>query len=281
MPENKEIKIGICNEIFKEWNDIEKAMRYAKEIGYDGIEIAPFTISDYVTDISMDMRKKIRDSAEKIGIEIIGIHWVFVGPKNVYLTHPDPTVRKFTAEYMKELVNFCADIGGKIIVFGSPKQRNVMRDVTYNQAFEYAKEIFTQALPLCEKRDVTICMEQLTHWETNFCHTVEETVELIEAINHPNFRLILDTKAMAFLQEPREVIIKKYAKYLRHYHANDENLLGPGMGKVDFKPIITALREINYKGYISVEVFKFDLGPEKIATDSITYLKKILSETQK
>ncbi len=281
MPDNKEIKIGICNEIFKEWNDIEKAMRYAKEIGYDGIEIAPFTISDYVTDISMEMRKEIRNSAEKIGIEVIGIHWVFVGPKNVYLTHPDPIVRKFTAEYMKELVNFCADIGGKIIVFGSPKQRNVLRDVTYNQAFEYAKEVFTQALPLCEKRNVTICMEQLTHWETNFCHTVEETVELIEAINHPNFRLTLDTKAMTFLQEPREVIIKKYAKYLGHYHANDENLLGPGMGKVDFKPIITALREINYKGYISVEVFKFDLGPEKIATDSITYLKKILSETQK
>lgn len=270
-----EIKFGICNEIFKEWNDLEKTMRYIKEIGYDGIEIAPFTIADYVTEIPSETRKSIRNTAEKVGIEVVGIHWVFVGPKNVYLTHPDPDVRKYTAEYLKELVNFCADIGGNIIVFGSPKQRNVMRDVTYNQAFEYAKEVFCSALPLCERRNVTICMEQLTHWETNFCHTVEETVELIEAINHPNFKLILDTKAMTFLQEPREEIIRKYGKYLRHYHANDENLLGPGMGKVDFVPIIRALRDIGYKGYLSVEVFKFDLGPEKIATESINYLKKV------
>ncbi|MCX8065737.1 MAG: sugar phosphate isomerase/epimerase [Candidatus Hydrogenedentes bacterium] len=272
-----DIKIGICNEIFKEWNNFEKTVKFIKDIGYDGIEIAPFTFADHVTDISTEIRKWIRDTAEKVGVEVIGIHWVFVGPKNVYLTHPDSNIRKYTAEYLKNLVNFCADIGGKVIVFGSPKQRNIMRDVTYNQALEYAKEVFSYALPVCENRDVTICLEQLTHWETNFCHTVEEAVELIEAINHPNFRLILDTKAMAFLQEPRDVIIRKYGKYLRHYHANDDNLLGPGMGKVDFVPIIRALYDIGYKGYISVEVFKFELGPEKIATESINYLKKVFA----
>jgi len=273
---SKKIKIGICNEIFKEWNNIEKTIKYVKDLGYDGLEIAPFTLSKYVTDISTEMRKEIRNIAEKVGLEILGIHWVFVGPENVYLTHPDPEIRNYTAHYLKELAHFCADIGGKIIVFGSPKQRNVMRDISYNQAFNYACEVFSQAMSVCEKRDVTICMEQLTHWETNFCHTVEETIELIEAINHPKFQLLLDTKAMAFLQEPREVVIRKCAKYLKHYHANDENLLGPGMGKVDFTPIVQALKDINYTGYMSVEVFKFDLGPEKIATESIQYLKKFL-----
>ncbi|MGC8739145.1 MAG: sugar phosphate isomerase/epimerase family protein [Candidatus Hydrogenedens sp.] len=275
---SKKIKIGICNEIFKEWNDMERTIKYVKDLGYDGLEIAPFTISKYVTDIPAETRKEIRNIAEKVGLEILGIHWVFVGPENVYLTHPDPEIRNYTAHYLKELANFCADIGGKIIVFGSPKQRNVMRDTSYNQAFNYACEVFAQAMPVCEKRDVTICMEQLTHWETNFCHTVEETIELIEAINHPKFQLLLDTKAMAFLQEPREVIIRKCAKYLKHYHANDENLLGPGMGKVDFTPIVQALKDIRYTGYMSVEVFKFDLGPEKIATDSIQYLKKFLEQ---
>ncbi len=273
---SKKIKMGICNEIFQEWNDIERTMKYVKDLGYDGLEIAPFTISKYVTDIPTDTRKQIRNIAEKIGLEIIGIHWVFVGPEKVYLTHPDPEIRNYTAHYLKELVHFCADIGGKIIVFGSPKQRNVMKDVTYNQAFQYACEVFLQAMPVCETREVTICMEQLTHWETNFCHTVEETIELIEAINHPKFQLLLDTKAMTFLQEPRDVIIRKCAKYLKHYHANDENLLGPGMGNVDFAPIVQTLKDINYEGYMSVEVFKFDLGPEKIARDSIQYLKKFL-----
>lgn len=270
------MKFAICNEIFKDWNDIERTIRYVKEAGYDGLEIAPFTLAPYVTDIPEATRERIRRCAEAAGLEIAGIHWVFVGPQGVYLTHPDKAVRTFTAEYLAELVRFCGEIGGKVLVFGSPKQRNVMRDVTYNQAFGYAREVFESALPRCEEYGVTICMEQLTHLETNFCQTVEETVELIDAINHPNFQLLLDTKAMAFQAEDRPTLIRKYAKYLRHYHANDENLEGPGFGKVDFGPIFAALREIGYTGYMSVEVFKFDPGPEAIAVKSLEYLRRFV-----
>ena len=129
-------------------------------------------------------------------------------------------------------------------------------------------------MPLCEQRDVTICMEQLTHWETNFCQTPEQTVELIEAVDHPNFQLLLDTKAMSFLEEDRPDVIRKYAKYLKHYHANDANMKGPGWGDVDFLPIFNALRDINYDGYMSVEVFNFEDGPAAIAEKSLSYLKR-------
>lgn len=268
------VKFGICNEIFKEWNDIERTINYVKEIGYDGLEIAPFTLSQYVYDIPDATRKDIVRFAEKAQLDILGIHWVFVGPEGVHLTHPDPEVRAFTSKYLLDLVNFCGDVGGKVLIFGSPKQRNVARDLTYNQAFDFAREIFEAAMPLCEQRDVTICMEQLTHWETNFCHTPEQTVELIEAVDHPNFQLLLDTKAMSFLEEDRPDVIRKHAKYLRHYHANDANLKGPGWGKVDFVPIFNALNDINYHRYVSVEVFNFEDGPEAIAEKSLGYLKR-------
>ncbi|HOJ68196.1 MAG TPA: sugar phosphate isomerase/epimerase family protein [Candidatus Hydrogenedentes bacterium] len=272
------MKLGICNEIFRDWNDIHRTIHYVREIGYDGLEIAPFTLAPYVTDISPQTRQDIVKTAEAAGLEILGIHWVFVGPKpgEVHLTHPDPAVRRFTAEYLVNLVHFCGDVGGRILVFGSPKQRNVARDVTYNQAFGWAREVFETALPACEQRGVTICMEQLTHLETNFCQTPEETVELIDAINHPNFQLLLDTKAMSYLAEDRPALIRKYGKYLKHYHANDTNLDGPGWGDVDFGPIFDALYDINYQGYVSVEVFRFDAGPEAIATRSLEYLKKFL-----
>jgi len=270
------MKLAICNEIFKDWNDIERTVHYVKEVGYDGLEIAPFTLAPYVTDIPEATRRQIVRAAQAADLEIAGIHWVFVGPQGVYLTHPDKAVRAFTAEYLADLVRFCGEIGGKVLVFGSPKQRNVMRDVTYNKALCYAREVFEAALPRCEEYGVTICMEQLTHLETNFCQTVEETAELIDAVSHPNFQLLLDTKAMAFQAEDRPVLIRKYAKYLRHYHANDENLEGPGTGKVDFGPIFAALREIGYAGYMSVEVFKFDAGPEAIATKSLEYLRRFV-----
>lgn len=270
------MKFGICNEIFKDWNDIARTVSFVKETGYDGLEIAPFTFAQYVTDIGAETRREIVKRAAEAHLDILGIHWVFVGPEGVHLTSPDPDVRAFTAQYMKDLVRFCGDIGGKVIIFGSPKQRNVGRDVTYNQAFAWAREIFEQSMPLCEELGVTICMEQLTHLETNFCQTPEETVELIEAVGHPNFQLLLDTKAMAFLPEDRPHYIRKYAQYLKHYHANDANLEGPGFGGVDFGPIFAALRDIQYDGYVSVEVFKFDPGPEAIARRSLAYMKQFV-----
>ena len=268
------VKFGICSEIFKEWNDIERTINYVKEVGYDGLEIAPFTLSQYVYDIPDATRKDIVRFAEKADLDILGIHWVFVGPEGVHLTHPDPEVRAFTQKYLLDLVNFCGDVGGKVLIFGSPKQRNVARDLTYNQAFDFAREIFEAAMPLCEQRDVTICMEQLNHWETNFCQTPAQTVELIDAVNHPNFQLLLDTKAMTFLEEDRPDVIRKYGHYLRHYHANDANLKGPGWGDVDFVPIFNALRDINYDKYVSVEVFNFEDAPEAIAEKCLNYMKR-------
>lgn len=270
------MKLGICSEIFKDWNDVGRAIDYVKELGYDGLEIAPFTLSQYVTDIPAATRQEIVRRAAQADLEILGIHWVFVGPEGVHLTHPDPAVREFTAKYLVELVHFCGDVGGKVIVFGSPKQRNIGRDITYNQAFGWAREIFESAMPACEQRGVTICMEQLTHFETNFCTMVDETVELIEAVDHPCFQLILDTKAMAFQGKPRDVLIRENVKHLRHYHANDVNLNGPGWGDVDFAPIFQALKDIEYPGYVSVEVFNFEPGPEAIASKSLEYMKRFV-----
>lgn len=268
------MKFGICSEIFKEWKDIGRTIAYVKQAGYDGLEIAPFTLAQYVTDIPAKTRKEIVAKAKEHDLDILGIHWVLVGPEGVHINHPDASVRNKTAQYLIDLAHFCGDVGGKVIIFGSPKQRNVHESLTYEKAFAYTIEAFQKALPTCAERGVTICMEPLTHLETNFCTSAEETVRLINAVDHPNFRLLLDTKAMTFEKEGRPALIRKYAQYLAHYHANDENLNGPGWGNVDFGPIFEALRDIKYDGYVSVEVFEFSPGPEAIATKSIEYMKR-------
>jgi sugar phosphate isomerase/epimerase len=270
------MKFGICSEIFKEWNDVERTIAYAKEVGYDGIEIAPFTLAQYVTDIPQSVRKSIVAKAAEVDLDVIGIHWVLVGPDGLYLTTHDKEVRDRTAQYLIDLAHFCADIGGKVMIFGSPNQRNLMEGVTYQQAFDYAVETFGKALPTCEELGVTYCMEPLSTAETNFCYTTEQTKDLVEAVGHPNFQMMLDTKAMTTEEEDRPDLIRKFAKYVKHYHANDANLNGPGWGDVDFGPIFQALKDVNFDGYMSVEVFNFDPGPEAIATKSLEYMKQFV-----
>lgn len=268
------MKFGICNEIFQDWK-LEDAMAFAHTAGYDGIEIAPFTLAKYVTDISPEHRTRIREAAGRVGIEITGIHWVLVQAEGMYLNHPEIAVRERTAKYFCELVNFCADIGGKIIVVGSPKQRNVMEGVTYEQAWEWATNTFRESVKLAEQRGVTICFEPLAPSETNFVNTAAEGIRFARQFNSSAMKIILDVKAMCSEQKAIPQIIRDSRGEFAYFHANDRNLKGPGFGDVDFIPIAAALKEVGYKGYASVEVFKFEEGAEVIATKSIEYLKRV------
>jgi sugar phosphate isomerase/epimerase len=268
------MKFGICNEIFQDWK-LEDAMAFAHKAGYDGIEIAPFTLAKFVTDISPEQRTRIREAAARVGIEISGIHWVLVQAEGMYLNHPEIAVRERTAKYFCELVNFCADIGGKIIVVGSPKQRNVMEGVTYEQAWEWATNTFRESVKLAEQRGVTICFEPLAPSETNFVNTAAEGIRFARQFNSPAMKIILDVKAMCSEEKAIPQIIRESRGDFAYFHANDRNLKGPGFGDVDFVPIAAALKEVGYNGYASVEVFKFEEGAEVIATKSIEYLKRV------
>jgi sugar phosphate isomerase/epimerase len=267
------VKFAICNEIFQGWT-IDQTLAYAAKAGYAGVEVAPFTLADAVTDIPAGERRRIRDAAAGQGIEIAGIHWVLVKPEGLYINHPEPAIRERTARYFCDLVEFCADIGGSRMVVGSPKQRNVMPGVSREQAQDWAQETFRAAVARAEDHGVVVCLEPLAPAETNFLNTAAEAIEFVERLGSPAFKIILDVKAMCSESKPIPQIIREAWPHFAHFHANDRNLKGPGFGEVDFQPIAAALKEVGYQGFVSVEVFKFEEGPEAIATQSLAYLKR-------
>ena len=119
-----------------------------------------------------------------------------------------------------------------------------------------------------------INFEPLAPSETNFVNTHTEAIKFTKQFDSPNFKIILDTKAMCSMGKPIQEIIRESAGEFAYYHANDENLKGPGFGEVDFTPIGAALKEVGYDGVVSVEVFKFEEGPEVIASESLRYLQE-------
>jgi sugar phosphate isomerase/epimerase len=264
---------GICNEIFQGWK-LEDAMAFAVKAGYDAIEIAPFTIAPYVTQITPEQRREIREATKRQKIAISGIHWVLVQAEGMYLTHSDPGIRKRTSQYFCDLVDFCSDIGGKTIVVGSPKQRNILEGCTYDQAWGWAKETFAASVERASQKNVTICLEPLAPSETNFINTAEEAVRFVQQLQNASFKVILDVKAMSSEAKSIPQIIEETWPNFAYFHANDKNLKGPGFGDVDFNPIAAALHHVGYNGVVSVEVFEFEEGPEAIATRSIEYLKR-------
>ena len=273
IPTLARMRFAICNEIFKGWK-IEDIFSCVAKIGYDGIEIAPFTLADSVTEIPAQRRKEIREAAARSGLEITGIHWVLVKPEGLYINHPESSLRARTGRYFCDLVDFCADLGGKVMVVGSPKQRNVISGVLPAQATEWAVETFRDAVAQAEQRQITICFEPLAPAETNFINTARDAIEFVQRLPSTSFKIILDVKAMCSESKSIPQLIRESWPHFAHFHANDKNLKGPGFGEVDFKPIAAALKEVGYGGFVSVEVFNFDEGAEVIATRSLDYLKQ-------
>ena len=271
------MKFAICNEIFQGWK-LDDTLAYAARLGYAGVEIAPFTLADSVTDISATERQRIRDAAARTGIAIVGLHWLLVKPEGLYLNHTEDAIRQRTAKYFVDLVDCCADFGGTIMVVGSPKQRNMLDGVSPQQAWSWAAATFRDAVKRGEDRGVTLCFEPLAPVETNFINTAAEAIDFVRPFNSLAFKIILDVKAMSSEAKPIPQIIRESWPHFAHFHANDKNLKGPGFGDVDFVPIKAALREVGYTGYVSVEVFKFEEGAEAIATRSMEYLRRVFAD---
>ena len=267
------MRFAICNEIFQGWK-LEDTLACAAQLGYSAVEIAPFTLANSVTDISAGERQTLRATATRHGIEIAGIHWVLVKPEGLYINHPDSRLRERTAVYFCDLVDFCADLGGKVVVVGSPKQRKMLPGVSREEAWDWAAGTFRNAVRQAEQREVTICFEPLAPAETNFINTAAEAIQFVKQVPSPRFKIILDVKAMCSESKPIPQIIQESWPHFAHFHANDSNLKGPGFGEVDFRPIAAALKRVNYPGFVSVEVFNFDDGAEAIASRSLEYLRQ-------
>jgi sugar phosphate isomerase/epimerase len=270
------VRLGFCNEGFGErpWPAQCAAVAAA---GYNGIEIAPYTLAETVESISPRARAELRQAAQEAGLEVVGLHWLLVKPEGLHISHPDAAVRGRTRDYLCHLADFCGDLGGKIMVFGSPGQRGASAGASPDEAWHWAVETFTGVLPTLAARAVTLCIEPLTSQETDFILSAEQGRRMVEEINHPNFRLILDVKAMCSESVAIPELIREHASVLAHVHANDANRQAPGFGETDFGPILAALREVDYQGYVSAEPFEFKSDIDTIARRALSYLHSCLA----
>ncbi len=273
------MRYAICNETFQNWEH-GKVCRMVADLGYQGLELAPFTFAPLITDVTAEQRVKVREEAESCGLSIVGLHWLLAKTEGLHLTSPDPEARQRTADYLVELARCCRDVGGELMVFGSPGQRRVPEGKTKGDAADYCVDTLQRALPGIAETNIRFCLEPLSPPEADFINTCDEAVEILDRINHPNFVLHLDVKAMSTETAPTPEVIRRHASRTGHFHANDKNLRGPGFGDVDFVPIFQALKDSEYSGWVSVEVFDYSPDPETIAKESIRYMRECEAKIQ-
>lgn len=270
-------KYAMCNESMRQlsWPD---QCRIIAQAGYQGIEIAAFTlVNESVLELDSRKRTEMKTVMHDQGIECAGLHWLLMPPPpGLHFTIPDDRVRSKTIDYVKNLVDFCADLGGNIMVFGSPKQRN-SQGIPVSQAIQNFIDGLTALADHAQHRQVKILIEPLDHTQTDVVNTVAQAVEIVKKLNHPAIQTMFDFHNTPDETESFASLVQRYSQYIHHIHVQemDGKHLGTGDGVNLYQSTFQLLKDINYNQWISLEVFDFTPGGETIARESMRVLQQI------
>lgn len=264
---------AICNEVYEK-RPLQDVCQSIREIGYDGIEIAPFTLAEEPLQITASQRREYRDTIQSEGLGCVGLHWLMVSPKGLHVTTPDRDLRARSWKHIDHLIDLCADLGdGGIMVFGSPMQRGATGGISRIDAMNNYSEGLAGVAPHALDRGVTILVEALPKAQCDVINSLEEAVSIVNAIGSPAVRTMFDSHNAVDEVEPHAVLVDRYFDLIRHIHVNEMDGRHPGTGDYDFKPVFEVLRRRGYHGWISLEAFDFKPGAEKIASESLRYIK--------
>lgn len=267
------LRQAICNEVYQDWK-FHEACKSIRSIGYTGIEIAPFTLSETPAAIPQNERRQFRSIIESEGLLFVGLHWLMIAPKGLHVTTPDRALRERSWRHIFDLIDLCADLGPNgILVFGSPRQRSSTGGSTVEEATARFKEGIASAAAHALERQVTILVEALPRAQSDVVNTLEAAAAIVKEIDSPAVRTMFDTHNAADETEPHAVVLERYYSLIRHVHINEMDGRHPGTGNYDFKPLFETLERLEYRRWVSLEAFDFSYGAETIAHDSLRHVE--------
>ncbi len=271
---NPSYRHAMCNEAFGD-TPFEETCRTMREAGYQGIEIAPFTLAPAPLEITPARRTELRETMRGEGIAFVGLHWLMVSPAGLHVTTPDADIRARGWRHIRELIDLCADLGeGGVMVFGSPKQRSTTAGASRAEATRNyvtgLREISSQA----HDRGVTVLVEALPQSQSDVVQSLEEAAAIVDEIGSPAIRTMFDVHNAEDETASHLELLERYLPVIRHVHVNEMDGRYPGTGSYDFGALLRKLTELDYRGWVSLEVFDFKPSAAEIARASLHYLQE-------
>jgi D-psicose/D-tagatose/L-ribulose 3-epimerase len=271
------MRISLCNEVIREL-PFERQCEFAKAVGYDGLEIAPFTLGDEPHLLSPQRRAEVRKAAADAGIAVTGLHYLMLAPKGLSITSGDAAQRARTIDVMQRLCDLCADLGGRVLVHGSPAQRQ-LEPGREADGRKWGIECFAAVAEAAAKASVTYCIEPLAAPDTHFVNTVEEAAAIVRTIGSPAVKTMVDCSAAGRTETtPIPGLLRQWLPtgLIAHVHLNDPNRRGPGEGTLRFGPILQALEAGGYANMAAIEPFVYEPDGPACAARAIGYVRGLM-----
>jgi len=252
---------AISNLAFKD-NDFSKTLSYLCKTPIEALEIAPTLIWKEPDLVPKIERQKFKDLVSSYGLSIIALQSLLFGKPELQL-FGSPKSQKILLAYLKEMINLCSELGGRIVSFGAPRNR-LKGELNLNEAISHASGFFFSLAEYAQSIDINVCVEPISSvYECDFINDTEQAILLINKVGHPNFNLLLDTGNLIFNKEDYEAVIRKHINQTAHIHINDPKLFPPSEGIGEHSIIAKTLKEVGYSGWLTLEFTDYHTSLEK------------------
>lgn len=271
-------RYAMCNEAFGD-TPLSSVCEQISDLGYDGIELAPHTLAEDATTLTPERRTELARRIQDAGLRFVGLHWLLVSPPGLHITTADEAVRKATWEYVHRAIDLCADLAGEgsedkgVIVIGSPKQRSTNGLMTPRQGADILMHELAHAAPHAEMRGVKLLLEALSPADTDVVNCLGDAVTIVRQIGSPAVQSMFDVHNAVQERDAHAELVRRHFSHIAHVHVNELDGQEPGRADYDFPGLLSALNELDYNGWVSVEAFDFSRPPREIAERAITHLK--------
>jgi D-psicose/D-tagatose/L-ribulose 3-epimerase len=224
------------------------------ELGIGGVEIAPTKIHSQPLAATAAEIEAVRAFWAARGIAIVAAQSLLFGKPELTLFESE-SIRQATFDYLAGVIRFCGMLGAKSLVFGSPKNRRI-GSLRIHEANRIAVDFFTRVAEVAATAGTCVVLEANPPlYGADFITTAADAIALVERVNHPGFRLHLDSGCMTLAGDPIHETFANGRSLLQHFHVSEPNLDPPGdTGQVDHAAFAAELHAIGYSGWVSLEM---------------------------
>lgn len=271
------MKTAVCNELFGTM-DFARTCDLLADHGFNGIEIAPFTLARESGVPSASAIRGARNAIESSGLRFAGLHWLLAKPDGLHITANDETVRRRSWEHLETLLNVAGEFGGGNLILGSPNQRS-FQGIDHTEATVRLIDGFRHVADVAAGNSSRLLLEALPHTATNLVNTIEEALDVVSHVGHPAIGTMFDFHNVGDEQESWEALVQRYAGEFQHVHLNTMEGGYPTEENVgEYRPAMRAISESGYGGWISLEIFTEPESPAQVLRDTRRFLDSVLKE---
>ncbi len=249
---------------------LEDVIRRLAGIGYGGIEIGAANPHAYPRHVSLERRKLIRDTLHDHNLQVAAMLPAPGGGQGVNVASPIPEERADAVQYYKDVVDLCAFWGGTTVIYVGGWQ---IFGTSRERAWQWSRESLVEIARYASEHGVTAVVEP-TPADSNLIETADDALTLMSESGLANVKVMFDAFHAAYRNEPMSDYVYRMGKDLAHLHLSDQDRLPPGSSGLDFRPLLKALTEVEYDGWLSMEIGfnRRAVDPDSIARKSLEYL---------